>query len=294
MYGTIDPTSGDAATARLTPRFRGVYEIRNGSGDRAISASVQVAKRFGRGAELSVAYTFTDAKDQVSTDGDFSFDNASSTPVNGSLEHRDFRPSIWEQPHKITVVGTADLPLGLRLGFTYVGSSGPPYTYVLQGDGNADGFGGSAIGVPNDVVYVPKDANDITLSDPAQFKALDNLIRKDGCLRAQRGRLLERNSCRDPWEHETTARLSKRFRLADRRGLEVTADLFNVLNFVRGSWGLVRQTVAGSGKTVPLLQLVGYDEANGRGVYNVLPVSRRQIDPDASRWRLELGSTLFF
>jgi hypothetical protein len=289
MYGTVDPTSGDATTARRSDRLRGVYEIRNGSGDRAISASAQVAKRFASGAELSVAYTYTDAKDQVSTDGDLSFDNASSTPVNGSLEHRDFRSSIWEEPHKITVVGTADLPLGLRLGFTYIGSPGPPYTYVLEGDGNADGFGRLAGGAPNDVVYVPKDANDITLSDPAQFNALDNLIRRDGCLRAQRGRLLERNSCRDPWAHETTARLSKHF-----RNLEITADLFNVLNFVHGSWGLVRQTVAGLGRTVPLLKLVGYDAANGRGVYEVNPVSRRQIEPDFSRWRLQLGSTLFF
>ncbi|HEX3235472.1 MAG TPA: hypothetical protein VHR41_14835, partial [Gemmatimonadales bacterium] len=293
MYGTVDPGTGEVTPARVTPRFRGVYQIRNGSGDRALSASVQLTKRFGGGTELSVAYTYTDAKDRMSTDGDFPFDNASSTPVNGSLEHRDLRPSIWEEPHKITVVATADLPLGLQLGFTYIGASGPPYTYVLQGDANADGFPGPG-GAPNDVVYVPKDANDITLSDPAQFPALDDLIRKDACLRAQRGRLLARNSCRDPWLHETTARLSKRFRLADRRSLEITADLFNVLHFVRGSWGLVRQTVTEIGRTVPLLQLVGYDEANGRGVYDVLPVFRRQIDFDDSRWHLELGSTLFF
>ncbi|MGH7514075.1 MAG: hypothetical protein ACREOQ_14265 [Gemmatimonadales bacterium] len=135
---------------------------------------------------------------------------------------------------------------------------------MLQGDGNADGFGGAANGVPNDVVYVPKDANDITLSDPTQFQALDKLIRKDGCLRAQRGRLLERNSCRDPWEHETTARLSKRFRLADQRGLEVSADLLQRAEFRPRELGPVRQPVAGLGKTVPLLELVGYDEANGQ------------------------------
>jgi hypothetical protein len=140
---------------------------------------------------------------------------------------------------------------------------------------------------------VPRDANDITLSDPTEFAALDKLIRKEPCLRDQRGRLLERNSCRDPWIHETQARLSKRFRLADQRGLELTADLFNVLNFIHGSWGLVRQTVSDGG-TVQLLELVGYDPPNGRGVYQLVSVFRRQIDPDASRWRLQLGSTLFF
>ena len=76
-------------------------------------------------------------------------------------------------------------------------------------------------------------------------------FRKEPCLRSQRGRLLERNSCRDPWVHETTAQLSKRFRLADRRTLEVTADLFNVLNFVDGDWGLVRQTFGDVGQRRP-------------------------------------------
>jgi hypothetical protein len=293
MYGTIDPMSGEATPARRTTRLNGVYQIRNGSGDRAFSASAQLAKHFANGSELSAAYTYTDAKDRMSTDRDFSFNNASSTPLNGSLEHRDLRTSVWARPHKITVVGTADLPLGFRLGLTYVGLSGQPYTYVLQGDGNADGFA-TAFGVPNDVVYVPSDAGEITLADPAEFAALDSLIRDEPCLRAQRGRLLERNSCRDPWVHETQARLSKRFRLADQRVLEFTADLFNVLNFIHGDWGLVRQTVSGDGNTVPLLELVGYDTPNGRGVYQLVPVYRRQIDADASRWRLQLGSTLFF
>jgi hypothetical protein len=45
---------------------------------------------------------------------------------------------------------------------------------------------------------------------------------------------------------------------------------------------------------VGLLQLVGYDAPNGRGVYGLAPVSHRQIDPEASRWRLQLGATLSF
>jgi hypothetical protein len=143
-------------------------------------------------------------------------------------------------------------------------------------------------------VYVPRDAGDITLADPAEFAALDRLIRDEPCLRSQRGRLLERNSCHDPWVHETEARLSKRFHLADRRVLELTADLFNVLNFVDGDWGLVRQTVAEFGSNVRLMELVGYDTANGRGVYALLPVYRHQIDTEASRWRLQLGGTLSF
>jgi hypothetical protein len=105
---------------------------------------------------------------------------------------------------------------------------------------------------------------------------------------------MERNSCRDPWLNETTAQLSKRFHLADRRTLEITADLFNVLNFVDGDWGLVRQTVGEDANTVSLLHLVGYDTAHSRGVYAPVGVDRRQIDVDASRWRMQLAATVFF
>jgi hypothetical protein len=218
--------------------------------------------------------------------------NAGSAPVDGTLEHRELRTSFWERPHKVTLVVTTELPLGLRFGLTYIGMSGPAYTYVLLGDPNADGF--RPFGdLSNDVVYVPRHAGDITLLEPADFARLDSIIRDEPCLRNQRGRLLKRNSCRDPWVHETAARLSKRFGLADRRTLEVTADLFNVLSLLDGDWGRVRQTPADAGN-VALMNLVRYDVPNGRGVYEFLEISRREIDVEASRWRVQLGATLFF
>jgi hypothetical protein len=172
--------------------------------------------------------------------------------------------------------------------------SGAPYTYVVLGDPNADGFQPD-FGLSNDVVYVPKDADDITVVDePGLYEALDSLIRDEPCLRSQRGRLLERNSCRDPWRHETAARLSKGIALGDGRNLEIAADLFNVLNFVDTDWGVSRQTSFDLGNSVGLLDFVGYDTANGRGVYGPVAVDRRQIEPVGSRWRLQLGATLSF
>jgi hypothetical protein len=164
---------------------------------------------------------------------------------------------------------------------------------VLLGDPNADGF--LPFDVSNDVVYVPRDAGDITLADPvADWPVLDRYIRSEPCLQSQRGRLLERNSCRDPWVHETSARLSKRFHLGGRRVLEVTGDLFNVLNFLDSDWGLVRQTSVASGNLIPLMEIVGYDASKDRGVYALVPVYRQPIDVNASGWRLQLGTALSF
>jgi hypothetical protein len=218
--------------------------------------------------------------------------NARYTPVDGSLEHRELRTSSWARPHKVTLMATTDLPLGMQLGLTYFGTSGGVYTYATLGDANADGARPFA-DLSNDIVYLPKDAADITLADPADYAALDRIIRSQPCLRNQRGRVMQRNSCRDPWVHETAASLAKRFRLAGRRTFEVSADLFNVLSFVDSDWGRVHQTFTDGGN-VGLLELVGYDAPNGRGVYGLVPVFPREVDVEASRWRLELGVTMGF
>jgi Carboxypeptidase regulatory-like domain/TonB dependent receptor len=294
IYGRIDSQTALAYPDRWSDSLGGVYQIHNGRGDRSYSFTVQLQKSLVNGTELSAAYTYTDAKDRMNMDANSGDDNTGSTPVNGALEHRELTTSFWERPHKVTLVATTDLPLGFRLGLTYIGMSGAPYTYVVLGDPNADGFT-QGFGLSNDVVYVPRDAGDVTLVDePGLYEALDSLILDEPCLRSQRGRLLERNSCRDPWVHETAARLSKGISLGGDRALEVAADLFNVLNFVDTDWGLVRQTSFDLGHRVGLLDFHGYDTANGRGVYAPVAADRRQIEPGGSRWRLELSATLSF
>jgi hypothetical protein len=294
IYGTIDPATGVATPKRWSDSVGGVYQIRNGRGDRSYSVTVQLQKNLVNGTELSAAYTYTDAKDRMNMDANLANGNTGSSPINGTLEHRELSTSFWERPHKITLFGATDLPLGFRLGLTYIGMSGAPYTHVVLGDPNADGFTPD-FGLSNDAVYVPRDAEDITLVDePGIHAFLDSIIRSEPCLRNQRGRILERNSCRDPWVHETGARLSKVFGLGGGRTLEVAADLFNVLNFLDTDWGLTRLTSFDLGNTVGLLDFVGYDTANGRGVYGPVPVDRRQIDAGGSRWRIHLNATLNF
>lgn len=300
LYGTLDPSNGASTPGRRSEAFQPVIEIRNGRGDRAWSLATQLQKRFTGGTELSAAYTYTNAKDRHSNPADFAYSNLGATALDGTWESRNLRTSLWSRPHKVTLNGTFDLPLKLRLGLVYVGSSGDPLTYIVRGDANADGldniFGGAR---DNDPIYVPRDAADISLADPSEFARLDQIIEEEACLRSQRGRLLERNSCRDPWVHTTQARLTKVLPTVRGQSLQLTVDLFNVLNFLDGDWGLVRHTLEDHGffnvgSRTSLLELVGYDEANRRGIYTVLQPNRRRIDPFASRWRLQLSARYTF
>jgi hypothetical protein len=215
------------------------------------------------------------------------------------LERRHLRPSIYGRPHKITLVGAFDLPLGGQLGLVYTGTSGEPYTYLVSGDANADGLDNLFNhGQDNDVVYLPTGASDITLADPAEYAKLEQAIQAEPCLRSQRGRLLQRNSCRQPWINALDARVTKVVPTLRGHALEVSMDLFNVLNLIDSDWGAVRVTegtfgIGGLGR-VSLLELVGYDNANGRGIYNVHAPQLRHIVPDESRWSLRFHARYTF
>jgi hypothetical protein len=289
LYGSIDST-GAATPNRRSAVFGPVIEVRNSSGDRSYVATAQLQKRFAGGAELDMAYTYTDSKDRLSAAADIAPLNIGRVNIlDGTLDQRRLAVSMYSVPHKVTLVGALDLPYRFRFSLFYSGFSGAPYTYRITGDANADGV--TAFGGPqyNDPVYVPRDATDITLEDPSQWEALDSYIRSRPCLREQRGQLLQRNSCRDPWVSVMNARFSKVVPTARGQSIELIADLFNALNFLDGDWG-VRRFI----ENTRLLTLVGYDAANGRGVYTFDTQDPNIRDTEATRWRMQLGARYTF
>ena len=290
LYGSFDEF-GNASPNRRNPGFQTVAQIRNSSGDHSISASAQLEKRFRGGTEMTLAYTYTDAQDRLSPDCFNVTCNLAATPLDGTLESRALTTSTFSISHKITLGVTARWPLHIRAGLFYVGSSGRPYTYMIQGDANADGL--TFVDLSNDIMYVPKDAADISLAEPDQWSDLDRLIRSQRCLQSQRGRIMRRNSCRGPWTTLVNARVSKAFGMGGGRSMELITDVFNLLNLLASDWGVQRLTPSILGDP-QVLGWAGYDQANQRGIYNLLPIDRRVRDDGATRWRMQLGARYTF
>ena len=142
--------------------------------------------------DLQASYTYSQARDRMSIVNFPARANFSNTPLDSTLENRRLRPSFFETPHKVTLAATAGRARRAQFTLLYIGASQPPFTYVINGDANADGVGGAG-SLKNDIVYVPKDAADIALVNPAQFAALDSFIERQRCLREQRGRLMTRS-----------------------------------------------------------------------------------------------------
>ena len=307
MYGTIG--TGSTGSFVATP-----LRITPSSGPEAIGAAVlhsntplgrtylgtvQLQKSFASGLEFSVGYTYSNSKDAISLTSSQAFSNFQFAAVDGPLESRNLTTSFFHVPHKVTVSGTVNLPLRTALSVIYIGRSGDPYAWIVNGDANADGING------NDLPFIPADPSQITLADPTQYAALDEFIQSQDCLQDNRGRIMERNSCQNPWQNYLNARLSGTIPTIGTQGLELSLDLFNVLNFFDRDWGLYKQ-VSEFEEGPRFLNAVGYDAANDRPVYRFSAPSiiettvfgenpsGAQSGVNRSRWTMQLGARYRF
>lgn len=289
LYGTIS-AAGVASPARRATTLGAVVRASDRSGDHTGSVAAQLRKRFGDRADVSALYAHTRAWDRMTGGGATARQQLEQTPLDGTFDDRRLRTSPFEIPHRVGLDAAVRLPYRVWLALRYTGASGTAYTYTVRGDANADGIGGATF--PNDIVYVPRDSADIELRDPSQWRTLNSYIEREPCLRRQRGRILERNSCRNPWFGTLNARLTKAFPTVTGQSLELTADVYNVLNLLNREWGQYRVTNLEPG--APMLSIVGYDTSAGRGIYRPQLPGLRQIQDLASRRQVELGVRYVF
>jgi hypothetical protein len=262
MYGTINAANGRATPTRVTSQFNDVLRQYNASGDNSMSATVSLDKRFSNHLALNVGYTWSRTQDRMCLTSSISSSNFRFAVLQGPLDNRPLATSCFDVPSKLTATALFDIPFGFQASLTYQGSSGTPYTYVVNSDANGDGWGG------NDPIYVPVDsASDPGyLSNPADWAKLNKLINSEACLRDARGTLLKRNTCRNPWTNFINARITKVFPTLHGQSFQVSLDIFNLPNLISSSWGVNRQT--SSFEDNAILNLVG-QQANGQGIYTL-------------------------
>jgi hypothetical protein len=252
MYGVIGPLAM-ARTNRRSDAFAEVIDLRNTSSSRSYQIATHVEKELTDRTAGAISYTYSRARDaqtplRVNTRGSVTW--ASARVLSGRDD--DFTPGISSNdiPHRVVVAGAYTMP-NLRwqteLSFYYVGESGRPFTYVAwgtlrQGDLNADGTN------TNDPIYVPRSASDTNeirfdASGNAlllQQTAFDAFIARTSCLKRQRGQIMGRNSCHEPWSNTTIASVRQSIPVGG-RALQAQLDVFNVLNLLNSRWGLRRE-----------------------------------------------------
>jgi hypothetical protein len=262
MYAAIG-LNGVPEPAVRSQGFTEVIDLRNTSKNYSYQASGRVEKKFARGIAATASYTYSRTRDvqspsRVNTTGTSIW--ADARAVSGPHDDIVRGISLNDIPNRMVAAIAYTAPWkrwATGLSLYYVGESGSPFTYRAGGESrlgdlNADGSNA------NDPIYVPRDASDPTeilfdgemvggdnsaaaklLRERAQQNAFESFVRRTPCLSRQRGRIMERNSCREPFSHTTIASARQTIPLG-RRAFEAELDVFNVLNVVNSGWGHYR------------------------------------------------------
>lgn len=294
VYGTFAPATGRATVSRLTTAVTSAVYHTNTSQGQTLAGTIQIQKLFANRFSLNAAYTASRTTDQISATSSQAFSNYQFASIgDGTIADRSTTTSFFDVPSKVTLTGTVDLPLGFDFSIFYTGFSGTPYGWVINsgpagtnGDANADGIAG------NDLVFVPADPSQITLSNPAAYDSLQAFISGQDCLAKARGQMLERNSCRNPWQDFFNLRFGWTTPQVKGSGIEITLDIFNFLNFLSSDWGLTKQ-VSAFEEGPAFLSVAGYDTANDRPIYRFTQpavVTRTVYGQTQSRWTMQLGA----
>ncbi len=274
----------------------GVYVIDNTDEGYNLTLTGQLRKSLPNGLNTSIAYTYLDAKNNLKST-EIASVLWTSQPVQGDPNQPQLSWSEFGNRHRI--VGMLDYRMNwtkkqstnfavffeMAEGNRYVYSGGNRYSFIYSGDVNGDGYGG------NDLIYIPEDENDIVLSDPTEWAALDDFIEQDPYLSENRGKIAERHGLVNPWFTNIDLKILHDFTTSFGR-FQFNIDILNFANLISDKWG-VRQ-VANSLALSPL-SLTGWD-ANGEPILDFNGVEETFMDDpgEYSVWRIQFGIKYIF
>ena len=253
----------------------GVFELDNTNENYSANVTGQIRKSFGSSLRFSGAYTWSRSKDVQSFTSSRATSNWRFGRVNAGDQFVDNTSlSSFDRTNKVTISGTYLFPwkdYTTQLSLIYVGQSGTPYTYIAggssgRGDLNADGTNA------NDPMYVIRDPNDPGIqwnSGPggADAVAYDKFISSLDCLNKQRGTIMQRNSCRNPWQNFLDANLRQSLPSLGKNKLTLEIAVFNLLNLIDSSEGLIKSAGGGVFSTQQVGRVTGgTDLGTGNGV----------------------------
>lgn len=257
------------------------------------SAIAEGTVRLPRGAQLDASYTYNRARDNTSYGCCLARTATTFTPVRS--DPRDLSGS-WGAPdvdfrHKVVVAGTLPPVAGFRLSGRYVGSSGRPFSLVVNGDINGDEA------TSNDLAFLfdpddPATPSDVAAAMRRVLANPKNVARE--YMRGHLGQIAGRNTVHAPWAGRVDVRLARTVPSVRGQRAELTLDVFNFANLLNPRWGSQLLLPVGISnqnpvvQRIPLLNVVGFDQTTRRYRYTVnenAGVLRRGGDP----YQMQLG-----
>ena len=276
---TISPATGvtDVRNASRNPAFARVLALESGARAQQVAITGEVAFRMRERVDGTVGYAWSRARDNSTYGCCLARTATTFTPIVDNPRALDQAWGASDLDARHRVVGSVNVRAPFKLAITvrYVGTSGRPFSLVVDGDINGDEANG------NDRAFLfnpddPATPADVATSMRRVLTNRANFARR--YIAAHLGEVAGRNTVTTPWTNRIDARVARQFALRGAGGVrsaELIIDVYNVGNLLNRRWGGQYLLPVGISpqnpvvNRVPLLRVVGFDPAAQRYRYSV-------------------------
>jgi hypothetical protein len=287
VYGTYSTSTNRFSVSKVNPAFTNVIYMTNTDQGYQYSITAQVQRQVLDGLTASAAYTYGESKDVNSVLSSQAYSQWRYNHVPGDPNNPPLSWSAFDIRHRMFVAAAYRHEFfdgaGTTVSLFLNGQSGAPFSYVYDGDVNGDGQ------TENDLIYVPRDADDIILTSN-NYDRLNQFIEGDDALSESRGKIFDRMGARVPWQTYLDVRFAQEIPIPTLAGhrFELTVDILNVLNLLDGDWGYSKFV---DQQRYRLLSFQGLDAATQKPKFsfNDAKMDPYDISSLASRWQMQIG-----
>jgi hypothetical protein len=267
----IDARSGAVplAASRADAGLGHVLEVYSGLRNETVQLSLGANGFLPPRILVSGSYTWSRSRDEGGFGGGSPAGGLARTPTAGDPRAVGWATSDFERRHSLTAVVGVPLGAAVEVALIGRGSSGRPFTPLVGGDINGDGFRNDAA-----FVFDPAEVQDAELAAGMSRLLANAPGRVVGCLRGQLGTIAGRNSCRAEWAVNLDLRTSIRPDLPRlERRLSLSLDAYNLAagldELLHGASGVRGWGPGASRPDDVLLIPVGFEPAAGSFAYRV-------------------------
>jgi len=291
--GTIQNSSPDWLQGRISDKLGRVMELNSKGKVNQFAVVIDGSYQYFKDGAISFSYTWNDARDNTSYNGNVANSATLSLPVKDDPRNLSKMTASDNQfRHKIVVYGTLPTFHGIGVGLRYSGIGGTRYTLLSGGNTNGD-FVAS-----NDLAFIfdrnnPAVAQNVraglqaVLDNPNASQSVKDYILKYS------GQMAERNGGINSFYGIFDLRITKKFKLYKTHTLELSGDIFNVANLLNKKWGvnesLGNQALYSIGipKTTTTPAVDGFDKTTNNFVYRVNGAG--VVKPSGNPYQCQIG-----
>lgn len=310
------------SNARISPGFTNVMLLTNTSQGESWFMTLQLQTTQTKNWNAMAAYNFAGSRDIFSQESSIALSTWTSATRSGDYNAPALTNSNNLQQHRFVASAGYRIEylkyLGTGVSLFWESRSGGNYSFTYQGSLAQTGAlnNGDLMYIPNSAAEINIPAN-VTVNGnvytPAQqYAILDAFISQDPYLSRRRGTIAERNAAFLPWYTRVDLRLTQDFFVnvkGKRNTIQLTWDIFNLLNLISPHWGLSYSTITTSPVAVSYTGAITPASVPNFAVNPLISAiagtSTDRVDPSqaasfapsaglASRWQMQFGVRYIF